>query len=84
MGKIDANSLNPHMVAIILVNWKNYDDTKDCLNSLHPVQDTPSFSIIVVDNESQETPVAENLKRKLPAVSPYPTPKNKSGLYGSQ
>ena len=41
------------MVAIIVVNWKNYDDTQDCLKSLHQTKNT-DFSIIVVDNESQK------------------------------
>ena len=41
------------MIAIILVNWKNYDDTYDCLQSLDLLDHTPT-KIIVVDNESQE------------------------------
>jgi GT2 family glycosyltransferase len=62
------------MVAIILVNWKNYDDTKDCLHSLYQSIHT-SFSIIVVDNESQETPVAK-LKKSFPQITVLPQKTN--------
>ena len=69
------------MVAIIVVNWKNYDDTQDCLKSLHQTKNT-DFSIIVVDNESQKKP-AEKLKSNFPSITFLPQ-KKKSGLYGSQ
>ena len=49
------------MIAIILVNWKNYDDTHDCLQSLDLLDHTPT-KIIVVDNESQEKKAAHLLK----------------------
>ena len=62
------------MIAIILVNWKNYDDTKDCLHSLYQSIHT-SFSIIVVDNESQEIPIAK-LKRSFPQITVLPQKTN--------
>jgi len=61
------------MVAIIVVNWKNYDDTQDCLKSLHQTKNT-DFSIIVVDNESQKKP-AEKLKSNFPSITLLPQKK---------
>ncbi len=62
------------MVAIIVVNWKNYDDTQDCLKSLHQTKNT-DLSIIVVDNESQKES-AEKLKSNFPNITLLPQKKN--------
>lgn len=40
-------------VAIITLNWKNYKDTIDCLESLLK-QDHPDFQIFVLDNASND------------------------------
>lgn len=40
-------------VAIILVNWKSFAVTHDCLLSLHELN-YPNFKVIVVDNGSQD------------------------------
>lgn len=40
-------------VAIITLNWKNYKDTIDCLESLLK-QDYPDFQIFVLDNASND------------------------------
>ena len=54
------------MVTIILVNWKNYDDTYDCLNSLNLIDQT-DVRIIIVDNESKPEE-AEKLKNNYPKI----------------
>ena len=62
------------MIAIILVNWKNYDDTKDCLKSLYLSNNT-SLSIIVIDNESKEKS-ASKLKKSFPQITILPQKTN--------
>ena len=62
------------MIAIILVNWKNYDDTKDCLKSLYLSNNT-SLSIIVIDNESKEKS-ASKLKESFPQITILPQKTN--------
>lgn len=40
-------------IAIILLNYKGYEDTKACINSLKEI-DYKNFNVIVVDNDSQD------------------------------
>jgi len=40
-------------VAIIILNWNNYEDTTECLNSLKDI-DYPNYQVIVVDNGSTD------------------------------
>lgn len=40
-------------VAIIVLNWNNYEDTTECLESLEEVE-YPNFEVIVVDNGSTD------------------------------
>ncbi|MEI7826509.1 MAG: glycosyltransferase family 2 protein [Euryarchaeota archaeon] len=40
-------------VAIIILNWNNWKDTTECLESVYQI-DYPCFDIIVVDNASQD------------------------------
>ena len=40
-------------VAIIILNWNSYDDTKECLKSLEMIT-YPNYEVIVVDNGSQD------------------------------
>lgn len=46
------------MVYIILVNWRGYADTIECLESLLRIA-APEFRVIVVDNESRDEGVAK-------------------------
>ena len=62
------------MIAIILVNWKNYNDTNDCLKSLYLTNNT-SFSIIVIDNESKAKS-ALKLKESFPKITILPQKTN--------
>ncbi len=62
------------MIAIVVVNWKNYNDTKDCLKSLYLSNNT-SFSIIVIDNESKEES-AFKLKESFPQITILPQETN--------
>ena len=43
---------NPH-VGIIILNWNNYEDTAECIESMNQVQ-YPNYSIIIVDNGSSD------------------------------
>ncbi len=40
-------------IAIVLLNWNQYDDTVGCLRSIYGV-DYPSFKVILVDNGSSD------------------------------
>lgn len=51
-------------IAIVVLHYRNLTDTLECLDSLQ-TQDYPSFSILVVDNASQD----ENLES---ALAKYP------------
>jgi GT2 family glycosyltransferase len=48
-------------VAIILVNWNNFDVTIDCIESLKQI-DYPAHTIIVVDNGSVDAPADQFLE----------------------
>jgi GT2 family glycosyltransferase len=45
-------------VLIILLNYKNWQDTIECLDSLRKLQSVP-FHILLIDNGSQDSSVAE-------------------------
>ncbi len=51
-------------VTIIVINWNNYDDTKECLNSLGKVT-YPDYKIIVIDNNSSDGS-GERIKNEFP------------------
>jgi GT2 family glycosyltransferase len=42
----------PHVVIVVL-NWNNYNDTKECLESVNDVM-YPSFDVLVIDNGSTD------------------------------
>lgn len=44
--------MNKNLTAIVILNYKNYQETIDCINSLYETN-TNDFSIIVVDNDSR-------------------------------
>lgn len=52
-------------VSIIIVNYRDYDMTEDCLHSLTATT-YPDYEVIVVDNESDPDEL-EKLARKFPA-----------------
>lgn len=54
----DADGLSPKTetcpeVAIVVLNWNNYEDTAECLKSLEDIE-YPKFSVWVVDNNSTD------------------------------
>ena len=49
--KISSNSMTYPKVSIIILNWNNYEDTKECLLSLDKIT-YPNYEVIVVDNGS--------------------------------
>lgn len=60
-------------VCILILNWNNWEDTIECLESLQ-LLDYPSFEIIVVDNASTDGSI-EKVKSwaegKLPIISKF-------------
>lgn len=62
------------LVYIIIVNWRRYKDTQECLASLKNSK-YKNFRLIVVDNESQEGK-AEKLLKKYPFIKMIKNKKN--------
>lgn len=58
------HSIESHSVAIIILNWNGYAHTRNCLNSLHKI-DQRSFQVILVDNASSGDDVVK-LKEEFP------------------
>ncbi|OGZ58010.1 MAG: hypothetical protein A3B96_04100 [Candidatus Spechtbacteria bacterium RIFCSPHIGHO2_02_FULL_43_15b] len=48
----------PEKVFVILLNWNNWHETRECLASLEKA-DYPTFEVIIVDNGSNQKDVAE-------------------------
>ncbi len=53
-------------VAIVILNWNNFEDTKECLDSLKKI-DYPNYEVIVVDNGSEDGS-AEKIARAFPHI----------------
>lgn len=47
-----TDETTPH-VAIVTVNWNNYEDTADCLSALSKLE-YPAYDVVVVDNGSTD------------------------------
>lgn len=62
-----------HNICILILNWNNWQDTIECLESLQ-LLDYPSFEVIVVDNASTDGSI-EKIKSwaegKLPIISKF-------------
>jgi GT2 family glycosyltransferase len=61
-------------VAIIILNWNNWQDTVQCLESLSQI-DYPNYQIVVVDNGSTDDSVLQ-LKQRFNAISLLESEKN--------
>ena len=44
--------MNHPKVSIIILNWNNYKNTKECLRSLFKIETYPNKEVIVIDNGS--------------------------------
>ena len=51
-----SDKMIPPRVSIILLNWKGWKDTIECLESLYRIE-YPAYEVIVVDNDSQDDSV---------------------------
>ena len=51
-------------IAIIVLNWNNYPDTRECLESLKKI-DYPDYAILLVDNGSADGSLPK-LKNEFP------------------
>lgn len=61
-------------VAILVLNWNNYQDTKRCLDSLKKL-DYPSYSVVLIDNGSTDNS-GNRLEKEFPNVNHIKTGKN--------
>lgn len=57
--------MNSAHIAIIVLHYKNPDDTRSCLASLEKI-DYPNYSVIVVSNDAPEHGLA--LRKEFPAI----------------
>jgi GT2 family glycosyltransferase len=62
----DGPSRNLPVVTAIVLNWNNFDDTRDCINSLHS-SEYPNLKVILVDNRSSDGSF-EKLVAAFPAI----------------
>lgn len=74
-------SQEPPNVFVILVNWKGWEDTKMCLESLQDLT-YPNYSIIVVDNASEDDSVNQ-LKALFPEVITLESAENRGFAGGN-
>ena len=54
----------PPKVFIIILNWNNWPDTLECLESLKN-NDYPNYQVVIIDNGSKEKPQAPNPEIKI-------------------
>jgi GT2 family glycosyltransferase len=66
--------MTPASVAIIVLNWNNYSETIECLNSLERIT-YPRYEIILVDNGSTDRS-EEILRERFPRLTILQTGKN--------
>src|ERR1700756_3033913 len=65
-GERDGTSTRGLRVFILLLNWNNWKDTNECLNSLERL-DYDEWEVIVLDNGSTDGSV-ERIREKFPEV----------------
>ena len=51
------------MVSIIIINWNNLPDLKECLNSIRKISDE-DYEIVIVDNGSTDGSISYLKKQK--------------------
>lgn len=73
-GGENLSAIKSPSVAIIILNWNNWQDTVECLESLAQI-DYPNYQIIVVDNGSSDDSVSQ-LKQRFNTIRLFETEKN--------
>jgi hypothetical protein len=73
-GVLELNQSHAPKVCIIVLTWKNYDVTRDCLCSLRKL-DYSNFEVVLVDNGSADDS-AEKLASEFPEVRLIKNEKN--------
>lgn len=66
---------NPPKVALVVLNWNGWEDTRECLESLRKVT-YPAVDVTVVDNGSADGS-PERIARHFPEVRLVPLPRNR-------
>lgn len=70
----ETRSSNPPHVGIVVLNYNNYADTKECLTSLQKLN-YPNFEVLLVDNGSADS-LGQTLAKEFPEVILIETGKN--------
>jgi GT2 family glycosyltransferase len=68
-----TGNFSPH-VSIIVMNWNNYADTIECIESIEKIS-YPKYTIILVDNGSTDNSEAI-LRERFPVIYLIQTGKN--------
>jgi GT2 family glycosyltransferase len=68
------NISDPPAVSIIILNWNNWQDTVQCLESLYQI-DYSNYQVIVVDNGSTDDSVLQ-LKQRFNPINLFETGRN--------
>jgi len=71
---IIRDAVNRPQIEIIVLNWNNYKDTKECLSSLQ-ILNYPCFEVVLVDNGSPDRS-GEKLAKEFPEFIFLQTGKN--------
>lgn len=74
LGVDNLSTTTSPSVAIIILNWNNWQDTIECLESLAQI-DYPNYQIIVVDNGSTDDSAAR-IRERFPTIQLLETGKN--------
>ena len=53
------------MISFIILNYKSFDDTIECIHSIQKIKTNKKISIIVVDNNSLDSVQKKELKKYL-------------------
>lgn len=76
-----SEPIDPHRVAIIVLNWNRKDDTLACLESLSAA-DLGGAAVVVVDNGSHDGTVAA-VRERFPTVGIVALPENRGFAGGN-
>ena len=78
---VQSDSNGQNKVGVVIVNWNDLENTRDCLKSLHN-QQYRDFEIIVVDNGSKDGS-ADLLEEEFPGLIITRLPENTGFVGGS-
>ncbi|MBI4090889.1 MAG: glycosyltransferase family 2 protein [Candidatus Komeilibacteria bacterium] len=58
-------------IAVIIINWNGYEDTRECLRSLTQCRTDSKIDVLVIDNYSTDRTEIMKLKKEFPDISTF-------------